>query len=145
MYAEGLGAESQVCGGGSYSLSELFGGERIESCGFGIGFDRVMEVCTLEPPFRTRVVVVSAGAYDYAIKIAKLLREQPNNLSIELDVMGRKLREQLERANTIGAKYAIIVGERERTSETVTLRDMESGEQRILSIHELVDFVRRLS
>jgi histidyl-tRNA synthetase len=144
MYAEGLGAENQVCGGGSYSLSELFGGESIESCGFGIGFDRVMEICKLEPPTRTKLVVVNAGAYDYAVMVSKLLREQGGNFSVELDVMERKLREQLERANTIGAKYAIVVGERERKEKLVSLRDMETGEQTKLSIDELVKFVRNL-
>ncbi|MBM4237040.1 MAG: histidine--tRNA ligase, partial [Euryarchaeota archaeon] len=37
-----LGAEKQVCGGGSYSLSELFGGEKVFSTGFAIGFDRTL-------------------------------------------------------------------------------------------------------
>ncbi|MDR1690880.1 MAG: histidine--tRNA ligase, partial [Candidatus Methanoplasma sp.] len=37
-----LGAEKQICGGGSYTLSELFGGEKVFSTGFAIGFDRVL-------------------------------------------------------------------------------------------------------
>ena len=37
-----LGAEKQICGGGSYTLSELFGGEKVFSTGFAIGFDRIL-------------------------------------------------------------------------------------------------------
>ena len=37
-----LGAEKQICGGGSYTLSELFGGEEVFSTGFAIGFDRIL-------------------------------------------------------------------------------------------------------
>ena len=40
--APALGAEKQICGGGSYTLSELFGGEKVFSTGFAIGFDRIL-------------------------------------------------------------------------------------------------------
>jgi len=40
--APALGAEKQICGGGSYTLSELFGGEQVFSTGFAIGFDRIL-------------------------------------------------------------------------------------------------------
>lgn len=43
-YAEGLGAQKQICGGGSYRLAKLFGGEDVPGTGFAIGFDRVMEL-----------------------------------------------------------------------------------------------------
>ena len=39
VYAEGLGAQKQVCGGGSYQLIQLFGGGDVPSTGFGIGFE----------------------------------------------------------------------------------------------------------
>ena len=48
VYAEGgLGAQKQICGGGSYQLIQLFGGGDVPSTGFGIGFDRIMEICPL--------------------------------------------------------------------------------------------------
>lgn len=45
IYAKDLGAQNQICGGGSYQLIQLFGGGDVPSTGFGIGFDRIMEVC----------------------------------------------------------------------------------------------------
>lgn len=142
-YAEGLGAESQVCGGGSYALSELFGGEPISSCGFAIGFDRVMEVC--EPPLEKAggVVVVNVGnTYHYAIGVAQQLRKA--GVEVELDVMGRSIKEQLSRANAVGARYAAIVGERERGEQSLTLRDLITGEQRVLSVEDAIAFLRDL-
>jgi len=141
-YAEGLGAESQVCGGGSYALSELFGGEPVSSCGFGIGFDRVMEVC--EPPQKTasRVVVVNVGdTYRYAIGVAQQLRKG-TGLEVELDVMKRSIREQLSRANALGARYAVIVGEREMNEQSLTLRDLVTGEQQVLPLKDAIDLLR---
>ena len=42
IFAQNLGTENQVLGGGTYRLAHLFGGEDTPSCGFAIGFDRVM-------------------------------------------------------------------------------------------------------
>ncbi len=44
IYAEGLGAQRQICGGGTYELASLFGGAAVSSTGFGLGFDRIMEI-----------------------------------------------------------------------------------------------------
>jgi histidyl-tRNA synthetase len=41
-FAQNLGAENQILGGGAYRLAHLFGGDDVASCGFAIGFDRVM-------------------------------------------------------------------------------------------------------
>jgi len=49
IYCEGLGAQNQVCGGGSYRLAALFGGEDTPSTGYAIGFDRIMEICEVNP------------------------------------------------------------------------------------------------
>ena len=46
VYVQGLGAQKQVCGGGTYNLVKLFGGEDVASTGFALGFDRLMNVLT---------------------------------------------------------------------------------------------------
>lgn len=57
-FANNLGAENQIIGGGSYRLAHLFGGEDVASCGFGIGFDRVMVSLGEFEPERSPVVSV---------------------------------------------------------------------------------------
>src|SRR3972149_1241211 len=59
IYCEGLGAQNQVCGGGSYRLAALFGGEDTPSTGYGIGFDRIMEICEVNHEASKRNAVVS--------------------------------------------------------------------------------------
>jgi histidyl-tRNA synthetase len=136
IYSSGLGAQNQVCGGGAYRLAHLFGGKDIESTGFALGFDRVMEVCTALPPREGRVVVV---CFDETRKegmlIAQTLREY---MIVDVDVMGRSFGAQLKFANTIGAKWVVIIGEDEVAKGKVALKDMESGEQEILDPEELV-------
>lgn len=47
IYAQGLGAQRQICGGGTYELASLFGGKETFSTGFGLGFDRIMQIARI--------------------------------------------------------------------------------------------------
>ncbi len=136
IYSSGLGAQNQVCGGGSYRLAHLFGGKDIESTGFALGFDRVMEVCTAQPPEESRVVVVCFDeTRREGMRIAQTLRKR---MIVDMDVMGRSFGAQLKFANNVGAKWAVIIGEDEVAQGKMALKDMESGKQEILDPDELV-------
>jgi histidyl-tRNA synthetase len=136
IYCEGLGAQNQVCGGGSYRLAQLFGGEDTPSTGYAIGFDRIMEICESKPEIPKRIVVVSfEDTRKEAIIITQKLRM---HLTTYLDVMGRKFKDQIAYANTIGASHVVIVGKNELDAGKVALKDMSTGEQELLSVEEVV-------
>jgi histidyl-tRNA synthetase len=140
IYSIGLGAQNQVCGGGSYRLAKLFGGEDIASTGFGLGFDRVMEVCTIDVPVEDKVVVVYfEETRDEAMRITAMLRE---HLIVDMDVMGRGFGAQLKYANTKGANWAVIAGEDEIAQGKVGLKNMDSGQQELVNIDELVQKIK---
>jgi histidyl-tRNA synthetase len=135
IYCEGLGAQNQVCGGGSYRLAQLFGGEDVSSTGYAIGFDRVMEICEAKPEGAKRVVVVYfEDTRKEAIVITKRLRK---HVSAYIDVMGRKFKDQISYANTIGASHIVIVGKNELDAGKVALKDMRTGEQELLAVEEV--------
>ncbi len=136
IYAEGLGAQNQVCGGGSYKLIKLFGGGDVPSTGFGLGFDRIMEVCNLEAPDDTPVVLIAKESTRLdAIRTAMRLRPY---MPVYTDIMKRNFKAQLSYASNIGAGYVIIIGEKEVESDKLTLKDMENGVQELLSIDEVI-------
>ena len=136
IYAEGLGAQNQVCGGGSYQLIQLFGGGDVPSTGFGLGFDRIMEVCELETPDDVPVVIIAKDSTRLdAIKAANELRK---HMPVYNDLMKRNFKAQLSHANNIGAKHTIIIGEKEVEAGKVMLKDMISGEQELLTINEVI-------
>ncbi len=136
IYAEGLGAQNQVCGGGSYNLIKLFGGGDVPSTGFGIGFDRIMEICDVKADEPKKVVVISTDSARHdAIKIANEIRRVT---PVHLDIMKRNFKAQMSYANYIGADYTVIVGERELEAGKVTLKDMASGEQSLISVDEVI-------
>jgi histidyl-tRNA synthetase len=139
IYASGLGAQNQICGGGTYQLAGLLGGQETTSTGFGIGFDRIMEIVAVDetPPPPIAVVFVPQVKGE-AVRVAKTLRHRLS-APVVLDVMGRGLGPQLKQASSIGAGYVVIVGPREVELEKFTLREMATGSQEALSIDEIAE------
>ncbi|BDZ71983.1 histidine--tRNA ligase [Methanobacterium petrolearium] len=97
IYVEGLGAQKQISGGGTYNLIEIFGGEKVESTGFAFGFDRVMESLKIQktqPALKSRVEVfvapISTETKLKAFEIAQKLRK--NNITTDVELVGRKLK-----------------------------------------------------
>ncbi len=137
IYAEGLGAQRQVCGGGTYELASLFGGKETSSTGFGLGFDRIMEIVQLEETQKPPVFLAyTPDVKVETVKIARMLRKE---VPVVLDVMGRGLGAQLKAAANAGAQFTIIVGRTELDSGKLTLRDMSSGQQESLALAEIKD------
>jgi histidyl-tRNA synthetase len=133
-----LGAQSQVCGGGSYRLE--VGGQEAESTGFAFGFDRLLAASSLPEARGVRVVVCSTpGARAEALRVARELRR---HVAAETDLLGRSLGKQLEHAAASGATHAAIVGEREAKEGKVTLKDLKAGTQRTLTLEEAARSLR---
>ena len=122
-------------------MSELFGGEPIFSTGFAIGIDRVMLALdkekTAEPyaPLDAYVVPAKEDMRKYALGIVARLRSQ--GLKADADLMRRTLSKNLKYASSVGAKYAVIVGKEEMAKRSVTLRDMKTGEQKVILADEV--------
>ena len=141
IYSYKLGAEKQICGGGSYSLVEVFGGEPTPTCGFAFGFDRVVLALEKEgkitPEKKKSFFVVSTSQelMKEAIKISMKVREK---YPCEVDLMRRKLKKALSYASSQGFTYVIIVGEEELRRGMVILRDMETREQKEVSLEKIL-------
>jgi len=135
IYAEGLGAQRQICGGGTYELASLFGGKETSSTGFGLGFDRIMEIVQMEGS-RT-IPVFLAFTPDVKMQAAKIAGMLRKSVPLVMDVMGRGLSAQLKAAASAGAEYVVIVGKDELDAGMLTLRNMAGGEQDSLPLTEI--------
>jgi histidyl-tRNA synthetase len=136
-----LGAEKQVLGGGSYTLSELFGGEPVFSTGFAIGIDRTMMAIEAEKPvdvppaLDAYVVPAKDDMRKYAFGMVARLRSQ--GLKADVDLMRRNISKNLKYASSVGARFAVIVGKDEMAKRSVMLRDMKSGVQTLVLADEV--------
>ena len=133
--AEGIGAQSTVCGGGRYDgLVSSLGGPDLPGIGFGMGITRLilaMRELGLDNIEAEKPLIYIAALGDVAmikgLEITERLRREGKYA--ECDVVGRSLKAQMKYANKKGAKYTLIIGESEVESGKAQLRNMENGEQ----------------
>ncbi len=133
--ADGIGAQSTVCGGGRYDgLVEELGGPALPGIGFGMGITRVilaMQAEGIAPPTPLCPKVYIAGLGDAARRTAAVLcqRLREAGTYAECDLVGRSLKAQMKYANKIGAAYTLILGDSEIESGRAMLRNMLDGTQ----------------
>lgn len=137
-FAEGLGAENQILGGGAYRLAHLFGGEDTPSVGFAIGFDRVLvaldgKVWRADAP--EVVVIFTPEARDHGLAVAKELRSV--GITTTTDLIGRSFSAQMKNAGKTAA-YAVIIGREEIASGSVTFRDLSAGTQEAVPLATVI-------
>jgi histidyl-tRNA synthetase len=134
---EGLGAQSEVGGGGRYDgLIEQLGGPPTPAVGWAAGIERILLARGEEPEAPPRdafLAVADEGQRERALVLAGELRHA--GLAVEVDLAERSLKGQLKHADRIGARRVLIL----ESGGEAQLRDMESGEQRPVELGRLLD------
>jgi histidyl-tRNA synthetase len=141
-FAENLGAENQIMGGGTYRLAHLFGGEDTPSSGFAIGFDRVMVALGEVPAGKDLVVgvVTTPASRKWALEVVQAFRNA--GIRTENDLSGKGIGAQIAQVSR-HADFAVIIGAREAEFGRVTLKDLRSGRQNEMTVDEAVAEVNR--
>ncbi len=148
VWAEGIGAQAAICGGGRYDgLVAEIGGPSVPGIGFGAGWERIilaMKAQGITPPPLPgpQVFVAHMGASTKAAAVQLAARLRRADLATWLAFGERSLKSQMREANRLGVRYAVIVGEAEHARGAVTVRDMESGEQTEVAQDALVTWLR---
>ena len=133
--AEGIGAQSTVCGGGRYDgLVESLGGPALSGIGFGMGITRIilamremgLDNIIADKP-RLYIAALGERATVKALAISERLRREGKY--VECDIVGRSLKAQMKYAGKIGAAYTLIIGDSEIDAGKAQLRNMEDGGQ----------------
>jgi histidyl-tRNA synthetase len=131
-----LGAQDTVGAGGRYNglISDL-GGPDLGGIGFGTGVERMLLAAASQEAKSSLdvfFVTLAPEARIPAMKLAGALREE--GISSDLDFAGRGMRAQFKQADRTGAAYAVILGEDELARGVCTVRDMSSGEERVVPV-----------
>ncbi len=135
-------------GGGRYDrLIEVFGGKSTPAVGVAHGLDRIALAMQMQKiALSTRrektalVIPVKQKLNVEALRISRMLREA--GISVEFEVMGRKMSKALEDADRRKVDYAVIVGERELNEGSVVIRDLAKHEQITVKIEKLAEKIR---
>lgn len=139
------GQQASLGGGGRYDgLVELLGGTPTPGVGFGLGVERILlelEVAGIEAP-ETSAVQVFVACDSSAATIGFKLTESLLDAGIGAVYSGKgNVGSQIGKADKLGARFALIVGEKERTDGNVTIRDMSNGEQKTFVADKIIDYI----
>ncbi len=138
-------AIGSVCGGGRYDdLTGVFGMPGVSGVGVSFGAERIYDVMTrldlfpAESRLLTRVLFINFGPREeaYLLPMVSLLRK--SGIHSEVYPEADKLKKQLNYANRKEIPHVVIAGEEEMKQEKVTLKNMSTGDQRMVGVEELI-------
>ncbi len=138
-----------VAGGGRYeNLIGAFANRTIPATGVSLGLERILEVVREFGTLPTEIgsadalVVTMSDQASASAAIARQLREAGFRIELAVQV-NRSIGDQLKYASKNGIPFAIISGQEERERQMVGFKDLASGEQRAMSIGEVIEALRK--
>ena len=144
-----LGSQGTVCAGGRYDyLVEQLGGKPAPAVGWALGVDRILELireqglATVDQNLDVYAIVQDATVLPVVLKALQILREAGVSIQMHAsstDGMG-SMKSQFKRADSSGARYALVFGVDEVTENRVTVKSLRDGIGNQVT-HSLVDIV----
>jgi histidyl-tRNA synthetase len=145
---DGLGAQSAIGGGGRYDgLSEDLGGPELPSVGWALGVDRTMlaldaEGIDVSVPATCDVFGVALGDGARRRMLALVTELRHDGVATDMAFGGRGLKGAMKAADRSGARFAVIIGDRDLDAGAAQLKDLTSGEQTEVALGALVATVK---
>ena len=142
-----LGAQGTVCGGGRYDgLVSQLGGQPTPAVGFAMGVERLVLLVQAVNPSLNRdssidIYMISSGneqTISAAQIMAETLRDGLPNRRIVTNYGSSNFKKQFAKADKLGAKIAVIIGENEIANQSVTIKNLQTGEQVEVAQKEIV-------
>lgn len=137
-----------ICGGGRYDdLTGIFGLPDISGVGVSFGAERIYDVLTQLDLFpkesleTTRVMFVNFGEKEQAYCLPLLAQFRINGINSEIYPESAKMKKQMNYANKKQIPYVILAGDAEMEVKKFTLKNMESGEQKLVAGEELINIL----
>jgi len=133
-----LGAQDAVLGGGRYDdMMKAFGGPEICGIGFAMGLERFISVVPFEEKKEDFLYLAHMGdrAKKAGMELARFLRQK--GIECLIEYKERSLKNQISRANKLGAKWVLIVGEEEVKKGRYQLKNMATGLQEEITKEEM--------
>lgn len=139
---EGIGS---VAGGGRYDkMIGLFLGRDLPATGISLGIERIIEIMIerkmidkIKSKTKIFVVAVNDKMRNKVLEIVQELRER--SIEVDYDLRFRSLSKQLEYVDSLGIPFAAIVGEKELKENSVKIRDMKTGKEKLIKTDNIME------
>ncbi len=139
-----LGGQNAVGAGGRYDgLVNEIGGKNIPGIGFALGIERIILLSELESEIKNTdvyLILLGENVYEKGLEIYQNLINE--NIVVEFDYEMKGLKNQLKKADRLGARFAVIIGEDELKEQVLLLRDLKESKQEKISFQELLKKLR---
>jgi len=136
VYEIDIGQKMSVGGGGRYdSLVRNLTGKDLTGVGISIGITRLFDLVSDKIKVNDSKVSV-VGINTNPLDLVNSLRR--NGIVTNYDLNSRNLRSAMNYANKTGSNYVVLVGERELKAKKFVVRDMSSGKEEKLTIHQII-------
>ena len=146
---DGLGAQSAVGGGGRYDgLSEQLGGPALPGVGWALGVDRTVlalhaEGVEITAVSRCDVFAVALGSAAKQLAVTMVGSLRARGVAADLAYGDRGLKGAMKAADRSGARFAVVIGERDIEAGVAQLKDLASGEQDAIGLDAIIDTIEK--
>ena len=150
LEVKALGVEmGSISGGGRYdNLTGIFGLPGVSGVGFSFGADRIYDVLTMLDKFPknasqgTKILLTyfDKEGQDFCRNKVRILRRAGIPAEIYPEIT--KFKKQMSYANACNIPFVAIAGETEMAANALMLKDMETGEQQLLSVEQIIDKIK---
>ena len=138
-----------ITGGGRYdNLTGIFGMPGLSGVGISFGADRIYDVLNAldlypkETITGTQLLFINFGEKETEYCLPVVSKARKAGIRTEMFPDKSKMKKQMNYANAKGIPFVVLAGENEINEGKFTLKDMNSGEQKIVSADELIDIVK---
>ncbi len=138
-----------ISGGGRYdNLTGVFGMDGVSGVGISFGADRIYDVLNQldlypkEASNATRLLFVNFGDDETAYILPILAKVRESGIQAEIYPDSAKMKKQMSYANSKAIPFVALVGETEMNEGKITLKDMTTGEQTLITIEELIEKIK---
>ena len=139
---DSLGAQNAVIGGGRYdNLIEELGGRKLPAIGFALGIDRLSEIVAMQNNNNDIFIgCAETKSIKFAQYVGNKLRLNNSDLVIENYLGNANVSKQLKKANSLGFKFVIIIGQEEQNTKIFKVKDLQEDKELTLNEKELLEF-----
>jgi histidyl-tRNA synthetase len=148
--ALGLGSQNAVAAGGRYDglVKSLYGPD-VPGFGFAIGIERLVMLLQekgqgskVKGQGLAFIAILGDRAEQEAIELIKKIRA--NGIRLERDYSSKSIKSQMKRADKLGARFVLILGDDELASGSIMIKNMQSGEQEKIPLDKVEERLRSL-
>ncbi len=136
-----------LAGGGRYDnmIGEFSGNKEVPAVGMAFGLEPILETLRIQQKLNERSAIAKAyvipiGKLNEAFVIANLIRDA--GISTDIDLLGRGPGKNFQYVDKAGIPYAVIIGDKEVSESKVTLKNMGSGDEKMVSVEEAIRILK---